>query len=167
MPDHWRLSELGFTPTHSTEGLNDSDKNMKHFIKENWFKIGALILLLVAACAVSYYYLVFKPEQDQAAALQQMVAAQETATAQSQANDLATAQAQQAQTQAAAKKQQLEDCVNSAHQDYVKQGQFDCENAGYTQTQIDNGQCMVPYAESHAVLQAQTDAETLCATFYK
>ena len=61
---------------------------MKHFIKENWFKIGALILLLVAACAVSYYYLVFKPEQDQAAALQQMVAAQETATAQSQANDL-------------------------------------------------------------------------------
>jgi hypothetical protein len=54
---------------------------MNHFIKENWFKIGTVLLVLIAACAVSYYYLGFKPQQDEAV-LQQQAATQNQAQVQ-------------------------------------------------------------------------------------
>jgi type II secretory pathway component PulM len=152
-------------------GLEIDEKStiiMKNFIKGNWFKLIIVIVLLVVGSVAIYYYSVFKPEQDRAA-LQQQISAQnaaQQAAQQQQAQSEAAAQAQAA-AQATAKEQQLKNCVDSAHQDYVKQGQFDCENAGYTQTQIDNGECLLPHAESQAVLQAQIDAETLCATLYK
>lgn len=140
---------------------------MKNFIKEHWFKVGILFLALIASSSIFYYYLVFKPQQDRAL-LQQQILAQNQAQAQQiiqqqQAQSEATSQAQTA----AAKKQQIKTCVDAAHQDYVNQGQLFCENLGYTQTQIDNGQCLLSKDESQTLLQRQNDAETLCATLYK
>lgn len=124
-----------------------------NFIKGNWFKLIIVIVLLAVGSSAIYYYLVFKPAQDKAA-LQQQISAQAQAKA-------------QASTQATAKENQLENCVDAAHQDYVNQGQLDCENLGYTQTQIDNKQCLLPDADSQSLNQTQNDAETLCATLYK
>lgn len=140
---------------------------MKKFIKEHWFKVGILFLALIASFSVFYYYLVFKPQQDRAV-LQQQILAQDEAqtqqiTQQQQAQSEVTSQAQTA----AAKGQQLKDCVDAAHQSYVNQGQTLCTNLGYTQTQIDNRQCLLSKDQIQTLWQSQNDAETLCATLYK
>ncbi|MBI3589523.1 MAG: hypothetical protein HY093_03900 [Candidatus Liptonbacteria bacterium] len=126
---------------------------MKNFIKGNWFKLIIVIVLLVVGSSAIYYYFVFRPQQDEAA-LQQQTSTQTQVEA-------------QAAAQATAKKQQLKNCVDAAHQEYVDQGQSKCEAAGYTQAQIDNKQCLLPHEVRQALLQNQNDAETLCATLYK
>lgn len=140
---------------------------MKNFIKEHWFKVGILFLALIASSSVFYYYLVFKPQQDKAVLQQQILAQNEAQaqqiTQQQQVQSEATSQAQAATT----KEQQLKTCVDAAHQGYVNQGQSFCENLGYTQTQIDDKQCLLSKEESQTLLQRQNDAETLCATLYK
>ena len=140
---------------------------MKSFIKEHWFKVGILFLALVASFSIFYYYLDFRPQQDRAVLQQQILVQNEAQaqqiTQQQQAQSEATSQAQEA----TAKEQQLETCVDAAHQDYVNQAQTLCTNLGYTQTQIDNGQCLLSKDQSQTLLQRQNDAETLCSTLYK
>jgi hypothetical protein len=36
---------------------------MKHWLKENWFKAGILILILIGIASVSYYYVIFLPHR--------------------------------------------------------------------------------------------------------
>jgi type II secretory pathway component PulM len=140
---------------------------MKDFIKEHWFKIGILFLALIVSFSVLYYYLVFRPQQDRAVLQQQILVQNEAQaqqiTQQQKAQSEATSQAQTA----AAKEQQLEDCVDSAHQSYVNQAQTLCTNLGYTQTQIDNRQCLLSKDQIQTLWQSQNDGETLCATLYK
>lgn len=39
---------------------------MKNFIKENWFKLGILIILLLVLFVLSYYFIFFLPQKEQA-----------------------------------------------------------------------------------------------------
>jgi hypothetical protein len=142
---------------------------MKKFIMENWFKGGILLLVLIMACSVSYYYLIFIPQQDKAV-LQQQVSAQNEAQAQqaAQQQQVQSEAAAQAATQAqaaAAKDQQLKNCIDNAHQVFLDAGLKECESLGYTQAQINDLQCNLP--DNQALVKQQSDAEALCATIYK
>jgi predicted negative regulator of RcsB-dependent stress response len=141
---------------HSTEGLNDSDKNMKHFIKENWFKIGILILLVVAAGSASYYYLGFKPQQDEAV-LQQQAATQN-----------------QAEAQATAQEQQLQNCIDVAQQNFSDTYASVCQSFQTSQNQLGNSNWVCPltlYGDADpaypAMVSKEQSDEALCATLYK
>jgi hypothetical protein len=131
---------------------------MKNFIKENWFKAGILLLVLIMACSISYYYLIFTPQQDKALLQQQI-------STQNEAQVVQQAQQQEAQTDAAAKEQQFETCIKNAHQVFVDDGTAECQQMGYTQTQINDLQCILP--DSQALITEQSNAQALCATLYK
>jgi uncharacterized protein (UPF0333 family) len=122
---------------------------MGKILKENWFRGGILLLVLVMACSISYYYLIFIPQQDRSI-LQQ---AQLAATIQAQA--------------AAAKEQQLTQCLNNANQNFVDNVNAECKLLGYTQTQASNSQCFVPINAEQNIVSEQSNAEALCATLYK
>ncbi len=38
---------------------------MKNWLKENWFKVGLLVVLLILGLSFAYYYIVFLPKKEQ------------------------------------------------------------------------------------------------------
>lgn len=44
---------------------------MNTFLKDNWFKLGIIIILLIAALSVAYYFVVFIPQKERAKTEQQ------------------------------------------------------------------------------------------------
>ncbi len=129
---------------------------MKLFIKENWFKIGALLFLAITALSAGWYYLTFRPQQDRATF-------QQTVTTQSQANDQTTA-----------KTQQLQDCINKTKQDFADSYANLCTYYQTNQNQLGNPNWQCPlklYGNANpayaTMVKQEEDAISLCSTLYK
>lgn len=58
-------------------------------------------------------------------------------------------------------------CLESAHDNYVAEGNKECENRGYTMEQYENLECLLPRDVLDKLEKRQSDAQKFCLERYK
>lgn len=104
-------------------GLNIINKSMDTFIKDNWFKIGILMVFIIIALSIAYYFVIFIPRKEKNKIEQER---QEQVSEELKEQE-AKENADRAKAEA---KQNLDNCISNAETAYSNNWFGECKARG-------------------------------------